>query len=49
MDFDLKAHPTIPKPEGPVLVCIMDGWCAAVLPGAALSCAAHVGVHALGP
>ncbi|KIZ04760.1 phosphoglycerate mutase [Monoraphidium neglectum] len=22
----LAAHPTIPKPEGPVMVCILDGW-----------------------
>jgi 2,3-bisphosphoglycerate-independent phosphoglycerate mutase len=22
----LPAHPTIPKPEGPVMVCILDGW-----------------------
>ncbi|KAL6771667.1 GPM1B [Auxenochlorella protothecoides x Auxenochlorella symbiontica] len=26
VDFTLKPHPTIPKPEGPLLVCIMDGW-----------------------
>lgn len=26
VDFSLKPHPTIPKPEGPLLVCIMDGW-----------------------
>ncbi len=26
MDFTLKPHPTIPKPDGPVLVCILDGW-----------------------
>lgn len=25
-DFKLEAHPAIPKPEGPVLVCILDGW-----------------------
>jgi hypothetical protein len=25
-DKQLKAHPTIPKPEGPVLVCILDGY-----------------------
>lgn len=25
-DFKLEPHPTIPKPEGPVLVCILDGW-----------------------
>ena len=25
-DFTLKGHPTIPKPDGPVLVCILDGW-----------------------
>ncbi len=22
----LEPHPTIPKPDGPVLVCILDGW-----------------------
>ncbi|KAI8476721.1 MAG: phosphoglycerate mutase [Monoraphidium minutum] len=22
----LPAHPTIPKPDGPVMVCILDGW-----------------------
>lgn len=26
MDFTLKQHPTLAKPEGPVLVCILDGW-----------------------
>lgn len=26
MDFTLKPHPTLPKPQGPVLVCILDGW-----------------------
>lgn len=26
MDYTLKEHPTLPKPEGPVLVCILDGW-----------------------
>jgi 2,3-bisphosphoglycerate-independent phosphoglycerate mutase len=26
MDYTLKPHPTLPKPEGPVLVCILDGW-----------------------
>ena len=25
-DFKLHAHPKIKKPEGPVLVCIVDGW-----------------------
>ncbi len=25
-DFELKPHPTIPKPEAPVMVCILDGW-----------------------
>ena len=25
MDFKLKPHPTIPKPSGPLLVCILDG------------------------
>lgn len=25
-DFKLEAHPTIPAPDGPVLVCILDGW-----------------------
>lgn len=30
IDFDLKPHPTIPKPDGPLLVCIMDGWYVAV-------------------
>jgi 2,3-bisphosphoglycerate-independent phosphoglycerate mutase len=24
--FELKPHPTIPRAEGPVLVCILDGW-----------------------
>jgi 2,3-bisphosphoglycerate-independent phosphoglycerate mutase len=24
--FQLKAHPTIPKPTGPVVVCILDGF-----------------------
>lgn len=24
--FKLEPHPTIPKAEGPVLVCILDGW-----------------------
>ena len=24
--FDLKPHDTIPPPDGPVLVCILDGW-----------------------
>jgi 2,3-bisphosphoglycerate-independent phosphoglycerate mutase len=24
--FQLAPHPTIPKAEGPVLVCILDGW-----------------------
>ena len=25
-DFPLKAHPGISKPDGPVLVCILDGF-----------------------
>jgi len=25
-DFKLEPHPTIPRPDGPVLVCILDGW-----------------------
>ena len=25
-DFTLKPHPTIPKPEGPLLVCVLDGF-----------------------
>ncbi len=25
-DFALKPHPTIPKPEGPLLVCVLDGY-----------------------
>ena len=25
-DYPLKAHATIPKPDGPVLVCIIDGF-----------------------
>lgn len=25
-DFELQPHPTIPKPEAPVMVCILDGW-----------------------
>lgn len=25
-DFALKPHPTIPKPEGPLLVCVLDGF-----------------------
>lgn len=25
-DFTLKPHPTIPKPEGPLLVCVLDGY-----------------------
>lgn len=25
-DLKLKPHPTISKPKGPVLVCILDGW-----------------------
>lgn len=25
-DYPLKAHATIPKPDGPVLVCILDGF-----------------------
>lgn len=24
--FTLGPHPTIPKPDGPVMVCILDGW-----------------------
>jgi 2,3-bisphosphoglycerate-independent phosphoglycerate mutase len=24
--MQLAPHPTIPKPEGPVMVCILDGW-----------------------
>ena len=26
MDFTLKPHATLAKPDGPVLVCILDGW-----------------------
>ncbi|KAF8072673.1 2-3-bisphosphoglycerate-independent phosphoglycerate mutase [Scenedesmus sp. PABB004] len=25
-DFKLEPHPAIPPPDGPVLVCILDGW-----------------------
>ncbi|CAG9467098.1 unnamed protein product [Pedinophyceae sp. YPF-701] len=25
-DFKLKPHPKISKPDGPVMVCILDGW-----------------------
>ena len=25
-DMTLAPHPTIPKPDGPVMVCILDGW-----------------------
>ena len=25
-DFPLKPHQSIPKPDGPVLVCILDGF-----------------------
>lgn len=24
--FELKRHPTIPKPEKPLLVVVLDGW-----------------------
>ena len=24
--FKLEPHPTIPKPDKPLLVCILDGW-----------------------
>ena len=26
MDFTLQPHPTISKPEGPLLVCVLDGF-----------------------
>lgn len=26
MDFELKPHPKIPKAEGPLLVCVLDGF-----------------------
>lgn len=32
MDFKLKPHSSIAKPEGPLLVCILDGW---------VSCSSH--------
>lgn len=25
-DFTLKPHPTVPKAEGPLLVCVLDGF-----------------------
>lgn len=25
-DFKLEPHATLPKPEGPVMVCILDGY-----------------------
>lgn len=26
MDFKLQPHASIAKPEGPLLVCVLDGW-----------------------